>query len=474
MKRLLLSWCLATLAAVVLPASAGAFTIAPADPYTGERVTFVAPDHVAGYQYQWQDRTSTGTASWPIGSGSGATVFSDDPEVVQTFSRASDKYVAYRRRRGPSAGWSEWRYLGEGGIPRAITVRQGPRPAASLPDRDGDGDGAPEPPAPTVLSATPATLGSVYSGAAPGSTIDLAAGDYGRRSFAAKAGPARVTLEGDDAATMYLDLANARNVTFDGLRVTGGEITGTPANVTIQNSRFSGTFVARVSTWNQANVLLTDNTHRDISPNGGWEGRVQVATGGVGGSNPSGLTIQRSVFSGGASDGIQVGGRGVRILRNEFANLIQGDADVAHTDPIQGYGNSDTVIEGNYVRDSSMGIVFFDGTSGERIVNNVVEDIDSQSIVVNRNSLVEHNTVVRGGLVRVYANRGTDGTGTTIRNNVFNATSVTTANASAGANVSNAIFLGGVSPTTFAGFRLAPGSPGKGAATDGLDVGITG
>jgi hypothetical protein len=31
---------------------------------------------------------------------------------------------------------------------------------------------------------------------------------------------------------------------------------------------------------------------------------------------------------------------------------------------------------------------------------------------------------------------------------------------------------GGAHPTSYAGYRLAPGSPGKGAASDGLDVGI--
>ena len=34
------------------------------------------------------------------------------------------------------------------------------------------------------------------------------------------------------------------------------------------------------------------------------------------------------------------------------------------------------------------------------------------------------------------------------------------------------IFAGGTNPTTYAGYRLAPGSPGKGAASDGTDIGI--
>ena len=36
------------------------------------------------------------------------------------------------------------------------------------------------------------------------------------------------------------------------------------------------------------------------------------------------------------------------------------------------------------------------------------------------------------------------------------------------------IFVGGANPTTYAGWRLAPGSPGKGAASDGTDIGIRG
>jgi hypothetical protein len=44
-----------------------------------------------------------------------------------------------------------------------------------------------------------------------------------------------------------------------------------------------------------------------------------------------------------------------------------------------------------------------------------------------------------------------------------------------GSNITGTpIFVGGANPTTYAGFRLAPGSPGKGAASDGTDIGITG
>jgi hypothetical protein len=35
-----------------------------------------------------------------------------------------------------------------------------------------------------------------------------------------------------------------------------------------------------------------------------------------------------------------------------------------------------------------------------------------------------------------------------------------------------ALWSGGSSPTSYSGYHLAAGSPGKGAASDGLDVGI--
>jgi hypothetical protein len=34
------------------------------------------------------------------------------------------------------------------------------------------------------------------------------------------------------------------------------------------------------------------------------------------------------------------------------------------------------------------------------------------------------------------------------------------------------VFVGGTQPTDHSGFRLATGSPGKGAASDGTDIGI--
>jgi hypothetical protein len=34
------------------------------------------------------------------------------------------------------------------------------------------------------------------------------------------------------------------------------------------------------------------------------------------------------------------------------------------------------------------------------------------------------------------------------------------------------VYVGGENPSTWADYALAPGSPGKGAASDGLDVGI--
>lgn len=45
-------------------------------------------------------------------------------------------------------------------------------------------------------------------------------------------------------------------------------------------------------------------------------------------------------------------------------------------------------------------------------------------------------------------------------------------NVRAGDLLGTPVFAGGAAPTAYAGFLLAPGSPGDGAASDGTDIGI--
>ena len=89
------------------------------------------------------------------------------------------------------------------------------------------------------------------------------------------------------------------------------------------------------------------------------------------GNRPVGVTVQNSLFKGGGnSDGIQVGSYGVRILHNEFTGIHQ--IDNTHTDAVQLYGQSHTVVRGNYIHNAASGIMAPDGTNHEIIENNVI------------------------------------------------------------------------------------------------------
>jgi hypothetical protein len=101
--------------------------------------------------------------------------------------------------------------------------------------------------------------------------------------------------------------------------------------------------------------------------------------------------------------------------------------------------------------------------------------------------VVTHNTFVNAGLAVGTSNGGSPSTGAIARNNVFKNGGITvgaggntctaTHNLNAGVrgtgNIKGrAIFVGGAKPKTYAGYRLAAGSRGKGAASDGTDMGI--
>ena len=102
-----------------------AFTYSPADPYTGEQVTFTTASCGTACRYQWADRPPGG-GSWALHSGERLT-----PTLVFTFSGAGTKYVAVRKRTSSIAGWGPWTYV-NGSVSRSsaagILVRQGPRP----------------------------------------------------------------------------------------------------------------------------------------------------------------------------------------------------------------------------------------------------------------------------------------------------------------------------------------------------------
>jgi Right handed beta helix region len=356
----------------------------------------------------------------------------------------------------------------------------------------------PAPPAPTpsepacTVEATPATLADSFAAASAGEVICLATGRYGTFAGAPRAG--RVTIRAQEGATprMKLDFREASNLTLDGLTIPVARLTGVTRDITIRNSAFTGPL--SIDGLVDANVLLERNTHLDIdAPDGsGPPARIHLS---YSAPRPSGVTVRDSLLAGGDADGIQTG-VGLEVVGNEFRDIVEHGPN--HTDAIQLIGARGAVLRGNYIHDSSTGIVAYDGVERVLIEDNVI-DLPSRAwgieLYADEASIVRHNTLKPGacdgnlpcGIIEL--NRKPEdaaGRDTVVTDNV--ASDISLQNGSAvGARHHNLLgagtaldgdlrgsprFAEGADPTTYDGFRLATGSPGKDAASDGGDIGI--
>ena len=298
-----------------------------------------------------------------------------------------------------------------------------------------------------------------------------------------------------DAAGFTLDGGRTSFTQSWGLRLDqdGGSpsIGGDARDITIKNTDFSvGINIEGVT---NANILLDHNLHHDLNGHA-WTGAVHLS---YDADTPSGVTVQNSLFRDMSADAIPHG-PAMKILDNEFARidpLAAGGDDSLHTDAIQPLtgcsGTTGSVIKGNYFHDGEQAIGAFDGTCSMTIEDNVVQNFSAHQITLmgdRPGSSVRHNTIAGTGprLIDCTSKTGLESSLTSIRDNIaesvllFGATnckpSANDHNMLSAANGQNFAgtpkFVGGAHPTTYAGFRLAPGSPGEGRASDGLDVGI--
>ncbi|HET6508251.1 MAG TPA: right-handed parallel beta-helix repeat-containing protein [Baekduia sp.] len=341
------------------------------------------------------------------------------------------------------------------------------------------------------LQATPSTFSSVFSGAKSGDVIHLAAGDYGTFRGGSKSGPVTITGTG---ATLSASLGASQNLILDGLTIRDMSTNGA-RNLVVQNSTFTGATVIQTPTSApNANIVIDHNTFSNIDVcSSCYEGRLAVR--GYQNTQPVGVTISNNLFGpGGDSDGIQIVGDayGVQIgPGNEFRGLAQ--VSTAHTDAIQLYGSSHTLITGNWMHDNATGIMAPDGSDHEIITNNVISTTGYPWPIVMGNAVgntVTHNTLPgSGGAVEVdKSNDGTASSGNVVTDNVL--ASVVSASGgkpqgttvdynliSGGTQGSHDVkgkptYVGGSAPTTWAGFALTSSSAGAGQASDGLAMGI--
>jgi len=323
----------------------------------------------------------------------------------------------------------------------------------------------------------------------------LSSGSYGTFSGVSKPGVVTIRRAPGANATMSLQFRGASNLAFDGLTFSSIEMAGSTHGITVRNSTITGQTVFKTGELQNSNIVFDHNVHAawDKCGNCG-EGRVFLPSKTT---QPSGVTIQNSRFGpGGDSDGIQNGSNGTRILNNEFVGIKQQNGSDVHADSIQLYGSRNTVIQGNYFHDVSVGIMAADGADHEQIVDNVILATNPYAIQLlsDNGSVIRHNTLADGrceynkrcGNIML-GNKSSDpesrGTvildnilaeiaweGSTVQQEDYNLFSV---NVGRGSHDTKGMptYVGGAQPGSYAGYQLAAGSNGKGTASDGTDRG---
>jgi len=347
-----------------------------------------------------------------------------------------------------------------------------------------------------------ADIGAAISKASGGAVLCLNNGTYNGISLSGVNKGSMVTVQSVNGAANVnvglLDLDNVSHVHLRDVTFTGGVLRGHHLEITESiGAAYLLNGVSQVlkiyGTIANAGILVDEvkyvNIPNPCTNNACVEGRISI----LGGADPSGITISRSYFAGGNSDGIQVGGNAgaVQIIGNEFTNIMA--ASGTHTDSIQLYGQGPgTVIKGNYFHDTEDGIMAGDGGNGEQIIGNVF-DLKGYpyGIVMDnwKNAVIQHNTFKYGtscswnscGTLWV---RGC--VNLVIRDNVIGELKVDSGSFTEDYNlikvggsahghtiVGSPVYTGGATPTSYSGFQLASGSPGYLAASDGTSMGIT-
>jgi hypothetical protein len=340
------------------------------------------------------------------------------------------------------------------------------------------------------------------SAAPNGSTICLNNGNYGTVSLTNITRTGFVTLQSLSGvgAQMRPQITNTDYVKLVSLTLTDMLVQSCSTHIHTVNSTFvpgaPGVYFLGSSSC-PGQDLLVDNVSFSGVNYARAEGRLST-------QGPiDGLIIRNSFFgNNGYGDGIQIGG-GTNIVigpNNLFDGIRQGYCDAnggAHCDSIQLYGaGPGLIITGNYFKNSEVFIMAPDGSDTITVVNNVFDGfgvsysgklqfgtaaspIFRHNTVTNTNvgfaaksgmpattNAVVENNILTGGVFDV--NGGGGCSGCTFRYNLFNSST----NARGTNNViGTPIYVGGSRPTSFAGWQLAAGSPGKNAGLDGNDVG---
>jgi hypothetical protein len=359
-------------------------------------------------------------------------------------------------------------------------------------------------------------LQTALNNAVGGKVICLSSGSYGAVSLRSKSYSSDVIVQpvaGAKATIGSITLGSVKHLRFSGiggnLGVDTTHISGVNStNLTFDHITFKpSTGCVSVTGTPSDSDIVFDHDRLDnidtLSPsNCVNEGRLGIEDGGAAGMRKGWLRITNSHFGGegtrDCSDGVQAGGDGAIIgPGNEFTGITQRNC-TAHADPIQFYGGSNTTVTGNWFHDNGDGsggcMCWGDHPDNETITNNVFASTGYAYSIVGgdgaANWLISHN-VFYEDVTMDNGHSSPNGAGNVVRDNVFIPGAGVTDKGSGvsyehnlncvrhGASCPGTgnlkgrpVFVGGTKPTSYQGYRLARGSPGKGAASDGSDLGI--
>jgi hypothetical protein len=356
-----------------------------------------------------------------------------------------------------------------------------------------------------------ANVASAVSSASNGSVICLNSGSYGTVNFTNIKRSDFVTVRsasGQGARMSIGEVYNSSFIRFDNLTFDSVSVRECSTDVQFTNSTWTagggGMVFNYTTSCSQSDMrLVVDGGTFASVGRAGYEGRLSVR--GV-----RGLTIKNSVFSGqpsnsaDASDGVMLVGGSTNVTigpGNVFRDIVQSQCGSVHCDAIQMYGNgSGTVVTGNYFVNNTVHIGNYDGGSPNmKIVNNIFDRGQSgQNLQIGgiQGMLMEHNTF-RGVVLGIGTKSGDQQhSGWIVQNNIFDGASFTASGDQQGCGsdcvmrnnlkssggstsptgsnsiVATVLYAGAGSLTNWNGWQLSAASPGKGAGTDGRDVGV--
>ena len=352
------------------------------------------------------------------------------------------------------------------------------------------------------LNATPSNFTAQVAAATSGQTICLGAGNYAEWDGGTTK-TLTITAAPGASPNFCFDLYNTSNLTIDGGHTNydittaginsdcGDGIESSSSNITIKNVSLScdgaNNFCIDDRSENSG-INITKNIFHDMQyPNNASAGVFVNKSN----NDPTSTHIDYNLFENMGADGIDPG-NGVTMIGNDFNNVNSDSTDPRHTDVIQ--FAEDDVIEGNFVHDGCIqGIDAFDGAANNTITDNVIVSCSVHSLVTAADtpgSLVAHNTVIGAGGLECGSKTGSPPSTTQVRDNILQeginwggvkcTPSVDQDNmswpsfgqiSSSSDFIGTPQFTGGSNPSTYAGYALAAGSPGKSKASDGGDVG---